>query len=112
VTLRLRRIILFTRSLDTLIAFYRDILGLPVRTGSAEEGWVEFDAGGCGLALHRGKPKPGSSKCAFGSSDVRKTREELMARGAKLGKVKDFGDLVLCEGRDPDGNFFQISNRA
>jgi hypothetical protein len=43
---------------------------------------------------------------------VRKTREELVARGAKMGKVKDFGDLVLCEGRDPDGNFLQISNRA
>jgi catechol 2,3-dioxygenase-like lactoylglutathione lyase family enzyme len=108
VTLQLRRIILFTQDLDTLIPFYRDVMGLPLRKGSAKEGWVEFD----GLALHRGKARPGNSKLAFGSADVKKTREELLARGAKMGKVKDFGDLVLCEGRDPDGNPFQISSRA
>ena len=39
-------------------------------------------------------------------------REELMKRGAKMGKVKSGAGLDLCEGTDPDGNPFQISNRA
>ena len=110
--LKLRRIILFASDLGALTAFYRDVLGLEIRDGSAKEGWVEFDAGGCSLALHRGKSKRGSTKTAFGSSDVQKMREELVRRGAKMGKVKAFGDLVLCDGRDPEGNVFQLSNRV
>ncbi len=35
-----------------------------------------------------------------------------MKRGAKMGKVKSGAGLDLCEGVDPDGNPFQISNRA
>jgi len=104
--MKLARVILFARNMATMTAFYRDVLGLPVK--SEEEGWVEFD----GFALHRGAPKPGSTKLAFASKDVAKTREELVARGATMGKVKDFGSLVLCDGQDSEGNLFQISNRA
>lgn len=104
--MKLARVILFARNMAAMTAFYREVLGLPVKV--QEEGWVEFD----GLALHHGSPKPGSTKLAFGSKDVAKTREELIARGAVMGKVKDFGSLVLCDGKDPEGNLFQISNRA
>ena len=40
--LQLRRIILFTQDLDALFPFYRDVLGLALRKGSAKEGWIEF----------------------------------------------------------------------
>ncbi|MBI3857099.1 MAG: hypothetical protein HY293_15545 [Planctomycetes bacterium] len=99
--------ILFSGDLPRLTAFYRDLLGLPIREGSPEEGWVDFGA----LALHRGAARRGSAKIAFWTADVKKTRDELVKRGAKLGKVKDFGSLVLCDGRDPEGNCFQLSNR-
>ena len=103
--MKLARVILFVRNMATMTAFYRDVLGLPVK--SEEQGWVEFD----GFALHRGASKPGSTKLAFGSKDVVQTREELIARGARMGKLKDYGGLVLCDGKDPEGNLFQISNR-
>src|SRR5438445_7989916 len=106
--MHLARVILFTPRIEALTAFYRDTLGLPIRKGSAAEGWVEFDA----LALHQGKSKPGTCKLAFGSKDVGKTREELVQRGARMGKLKDFGDLARCDGKDPDGNLFQISSRV
>jgi hypothetical protein len=105
--LALSRVILFTPRIAALAAFYRDTLGLEIRKGSTAEGWVEFE----GLALHRGSAKPGSTKLVFGSTDVKKTREELIRRGVSLGPVKDFGDLVLCDGHDPDGNPIQLSNR-
>jgi catechol-2,3-dioxygenase len=105
--LQLKRVILFARDLETLTAFYRDVIGLEIRSGSPKEGWVDFGT----LALHRGTPRPGSTKISFHSSEVRKTREELVKRGATFGKVKDFGDLALCDGKDPEGNLTQLSNR-
>ena len=38
-------------------------------------------------------------------------RETLIARGAKLGKLMSGSGLTRCEGKDPDGNPFSISNR-
>lgn len=38
-------------------------------------------------------------------------REELIAKGVKMYEPMIFGDLVLCDGDDPEGNPFQISNR-
>ena len=110
-SLRLQRVILFVRDMKALTAFYRDVLGLSIQDGSPEQGWVEFDGGGCSLALHRGKPRKGATKIAFWSRDVEQARRELIQRGAKLGKVRKFGDLVLCDGRDPEGNLYQLSSR-
>ncbi|HKN01498.1 MAG TPA: VOC family protein [Candidatus Binataceae bacterium] len=110
--LSLKRIIIFTNGMSTMTRFYRDVLGLKQK--SDESGWKEFDAGGCDLALHNGSAAVGSRppKFVFFSADVARTREALLKRGAKLGKVKSKDGLDLCEGTDPDGNPFQISNRT
>ena len=39
-------------------------------------------------------------------------RDLLIDRGAFMGPVNVFGDLHLCDGEDPDGNRFQLSNRG
>jgi catechol 2,3-dioxygenase-like lactoylglutathione lyase family enzyme len=113
-TLGLRRIILFTRSLDAMTAFYRDVLGLELLVD--EKGWKEFsvragDAGGVRLALHAGEPAPGKTKLAFFTDEVEKARDELVKRGAKMRALKGGDGLDLCDGEDPDGNPFQLSNR-
>ena len=110
--LSIKRIIIFTRDMPTLTAFYRDVLGLKEK--SNEPGWKDFDAGACGLALHNGSSEVGRRppKLAFFSAEVAKTREALLKLGAKMGKVKSKDGLDLCEGKDPDGNPFQISNRT
>ena len=112
-TLELRRVILFTPNLESMTAFYRDVLGLSVTT--REPGWVEFAAGGCGLALHAGKSEVGKRppKLAFFSSDVAATRALLIGRGlVDAGPVKSAGQFAMCDCRDPDGNLFQISGRV
>ena len=38
-------------------------------------------------------------------------REELLRRGAPMQEVETFGGLVVCDGWDPEGHRFQISNR-
>ncbi|MBL6853395.1 MAG: VOC family protein [Alphaproteobacteria bacterium] len=104
------RVILFTRQIDKMTEFYRDVMGLKVVTN--DPGWRELDAGGITIALHSGPPSPGRKgpKIAFLAKDVAKAREALNKRGAKFGKVSE-GQYHLCNGKDPDGNPIQLSNR-
>jgi hypothetical protein len=109
--LAIRRIILFTEHMTGMAAFYGDVLGLELLTDDA--GWKEFGGGGCKLSLHRGKATPGAKppKLVFYAADVAEARALLVARGAAMGKLKASATLTLAEGKDPDGNPFQISNR-
>ena len=88
--LSIKRIIIFTNGMSAMTQFYRDVLGLRQKSG--ESGWKEFDAGACDLALHNGSSAVGSRppKLVFFSRDVEGTREALLKRGAKLGKVNAF----------------------
>ncbi|MGH7923975.1 MAG: VOC family protein [Candidatus Binatus sp.] len=109
--LSIKRIIMFTSGMQIMADFYRDVIGL--RQIADEDGWKEFEAGGCNVALHNGTSAIGRRppKLVFFSSNVAATRVSLLKRGARLGKVKSGNGLDLCEGKDPDGNPFQISNR-
>jgi catechol 2,3-dioxygenase-like lactoylglutathione lyase family enzyme len=110
--LELRRVILFTPNLDIMTQFYREVIGLKL--ANREEGWHDFESGSCSLALHRGASSIGSRppKLVFYASDVAAARELLVKRGAKgMGKVLSTENFDMCNGRDPDGNRFQISSR-
>jgi catechol 2,3-dioxygenase-like lactoylglutathione lyase family enzyme len=108
--MKMARVILFTRQIDVLSAFYGEVLGLPQVTN--EKDWREFDAGGIRLALHSGPPSPGAKgpKLVFYAEDVAAVRQTLVERGARFGKVRQ-GDFCLCDGKDPDGNPVQLSSR-
>jgi catechol 2,3-dioxygenase-like lactoylglutathione lyase family enzyme len=56
--MQLRRIILFTPHLAEMTDFYSNVLGLEV--SGREDGWVDFAAGPCSLALHAGPSKVGA----------------------------------------------------
>ena len=110
--LELKRVIIFTADLPGLARFYGEVVGLEVR--AREDGWVEFDAGGCAIALHAGKPVVGNRppKLVFFAADVAAARAMLARRGAVgLGPVKSTASFDLCDGKDPDGNPFQVSSR-
>ena len=109
--MELARVILFTAQIDAMSKFYGEVLGLKQVTN--EKGWREFDAGGARIALHSGPSSPGRKgpKIVFHAKDVAALRTALMAKGAKFGKVKKGDVFCLCDGRDPDGNPIQLSNR-
>jgi catechol 2,3-dioxygenase-like lactoylglutathione lyase family enzyme len=109
--LELRRIILFTANMEAMSRFYGEVLGLELV--NSERGWKDFNAGACAIALHEGAAKVGHRppKLAFHAADVAATRAALVRRGAKMGKVLSTAHLDLCDGKDPDGNPFQISSR-
>ena len=111
--LDLKRIVVFTADVPGLARFYQDVIGLAVV--GREDGWIEFDAGGCRLALHHGKPVVGQRppKLVFFAADVAAAKAMLQRRGASvLGPVKSTSTFDMCDGKDPDGNPFQISSRS
>ena len=97
--------------MPSMTSFYRDVLALTLRKD--ERGWKEFR---CQRLCDRpsqwhfpvGKRSP---KIGFCAEDVAAARQALAARSAKLGKVMSGSGLIRCEGKDPDGNPFSISNR-
>ncbi len=109
--MELARVILFTGQMDKMSHFYGEVLGLTQVT--KEKGWREFEAGGARIALHSGPSSPGRKgpKIVFHAEDVTGLREKLVARGAKFGKVRQGVVFCLCDGKDPDGNPIQLSNR-
>ena len=109
--LELRRVILFVDDMDVMTEFYEQNLGLKVLT--REPRWVDFDAGGTRLALHSGASNPGRTKICFYVPDVAKARQELIDRGVRMGKHQEPGpgEPHLCDGKDPEGNTFQLSSR-
>src|SRR5688572_18107228 len=110
VQLAIRRVILFVDDMKAMTDFYEKKLGLTVV--GREDGWVDFDAGAIRLALHAGVSNPGRTKICFYAADVSKARHELIERGIRMSADPGPGDgLKLCDGKDPEGNSFQLSNR-
>jgi len=109
--MEMARVILFTGQMDAMSRFYGEVLGLKQLT--QEKGWREFAAGGARIALHSGTASPGRKgpKIVFYAKDVAALRETLVGRGAKFGKVNQGEMFCLCDGKDPDGNPIQLSDR-
>ncbi len=108
----LRRVILFTENMEEMSRFYGDVLGLELV--GQEDGWRDFAAGACHIALHHGKAVVGNRppKLVFYAKDVAAARAALLRRGVKsMGKVKSTAVFDMCDGKDPDGNAFQLSAR-
>jgi catechol 2,3-dioxygenase-like lactoylglutathione lyase family enzyme len=110
-SMKIARVILFTGQIDAMSEFYGGVLGLKQVTN--EKGWREFAAGGARIALHSGPSSPGRKgpKIVFHAKDVAALREALVARGARFGKVRQGEIFCLCDGKDPDGNPIQLSDR-
>lgn len=118
----LSRVILYVQDVDRLAAFYQQVFGLPV-VEEIKGDWAVLDAGPCQLGLHRvGKAyrvaDPASWKVESNAKLVMtidgplaKFRAELTAKGVPMGNLKSYPPLtgLLCDGRDPEGNMFQLA---
>jgi catechol 2,3-dioxygenase-like lactoylglutathione lyase family enzyme len=118
--MELRLAMIFAKDMDRMTAFYRDGLGLRLLPASRQEGWVEFDAGACTLALHAIPPHIAKDieiasppqareetpmKLVFATADLLAARSHLIAHGAVMHEPRNPGS---CDGLDPEGNVFQI----
>ncbi len=108
------RIILFVKDVPKVTAFYTNILGLQP-LGPVNDDWVELRADGCNIALHKANKTAANArsvKIVFGVKDVKAGKKMLEKRGAVMGKIFSFEGIEFCDGKDPEGNAFQISNRG
>lgn len=110
------RVMLFVHDVPKVAAFYRDILGLKP-LGEITPEWVEMQAGNCNVALHKAS-KPlhergeASAKIVFGVKDIPAAKAALEKLGVKMGKIHSFDGINICDGKDPEGNLFQVSSRG
>lgn len=118
----LSRVILYVQDVERLSVFYREAFGFGVVEEIAGE-WVVLQAGACQLALHRvgeayrGKPATGTSNAKLVltiDEPIEAARERLVSLGVAMGEIKSYPGLTgpLCDGRDPEGNVFQLSQAA
>jgi catechol 2,3-dioxygenase-like lactoylglutathione lyase family enzyme len=112
---RMKRLILFVRNVRKVADYYTKVFGLEPAGNKSDADWAELDAGGCVLALHSGgapgRKAAGGPKLVFWAEDVESSRAELLRRGGKPGKVRSFDGIAICDGKDPEGNAWQLSRR-
>lgn len=118
----LNRVILYVQDVDRLATFYQQAFGLRVVEEIKGE-WCVLDAGPCQLALHLvGKAYRVEDPASFEVESNAKLvmtvdrplpelRAELIAKGVPMVQIKSYPGLTgpLCDGRDPEGNVFQLA---
>lgn len=102
------------------VSYYRDVLGLRVKeprdvTDFDTVHWVEFDTGGCTLALHaggQGRLGEDAPKFVFRVVSVSDARAWLSSLGVTLGEIRSPAPgIEVCDGQDPEGNWFSLESR-
>jgi catechol 2,3-dioxygenase-like lactoylglutathione lyase family enzyme len=106
-------VILLVSNMEKSIKFYRDTLGIPLKSKSKE--WTEFVKDGTVIALHPAKKKSmlGSGTgmlVGFMVSDMEAVVKELKSKRVKFFKTpreESFGKHAIIE--DPDGHLISIA---
>ncbi len=106
-------VILIVSEMEKSLVFYKDILGLPIKSQS--EAWTEFFVNGTVLALHpaenKTKLKTGISiLIGFMVSDLETNVKKLKENKVKFfkeAKEEPFGKHAIIE--DPDGHLISIA---
>lgn len=106
-------VILLVSSMERSVKFYKETLGLPIKTKSKD--WTEFFSSGTVLALHPAKKKS-AIKAASGmlvgfevsdlDASVKKLKEKKV-KFYKKPKQEPFGKHAIIQ--DPDGHLVSIA---
>jgi lactoylglutathione lyase len=110
---RVGAVIVLVSNMEKSIKFYRDTLGLPIKTNSKD--WTEFFNNDTVLALHPAKKKSniktGSGMLVgFEVGDLRATVKKLKEKKVKFfkkPKEEPFGKHAIVQ--DPDGHLISIA---
>lgn len=109
-------IILGTQNYEACVAFYRDVIGLPVwyskpnlvclRFGS---GYLMIEHGGVAVAGRRKTNTENPTMIRFNVTDVEASAEGLRARGVEV-VVKQYDWGTVGTFLDPDGNACELKD--
>ena len=92
--------------MDKSIAFYRDVLGLPL---ISRDYVARFNIDGVLFELvpnpsSMALPGAGNARLSLGVSDIRQATQELQRRGVATTPIKEEPGGLLSFFKDPDGN--------
>jgi catechol 2,3-dioxygenase-like lactoylglutathione lyase family enzyme len=117
--MRLNYVVIFVTDMARAVAFYRDVIGLPLRFQSP--GWSEMALDGAMLALHTGTPAParegaegimtaGQCRPDFGVSDLDAFHARMTERNVDIVRAprEVFGARSALY-RDPDGIVISVT---
>ena len=118
---QLSRIILYFQDVERLSVFYREAFGFLLSQHVDGE-WALLDTGGSEIGLLKAgsgyvAPPGGwrgdnnNAKLVFSIAEpIADLRARLETLGAPMGLIKSYPGLTgpLCDGRDPEGNVFQL----
>ena len=116
-------LIVYVSDMQRSTAFYRDVLGLPLKFTSP--GWTEFDTGSTTLALHMtpgdqklpaysGRPPAGQAQLGFIVDDLQSVYEALKAQDVYFSQppqVQRPNGSPLAVLHDPDGLGITLQQR-
>src|SRR5262245_17432767 len=117
--MRVSYAIVVVSDMNRSVAFYRDVLGLPLRFESP--GWTEFATAGATLALHVGAPAPSAEggrteapagRCRPGLSvpNLDDFHQRMVARTVPcLQEPKEVFGARIAQYLDPDGLAISVS---
>lgn len=107
--------IVFVSDMGKSIAFYRDVLGLPLKFETPY--WTEFATEGSTLALHLADEgdagdanAPGTCRTGFSVPDIGAFHERMVEHGVEcVEPPKESFGAKLSQYKDPDGMRFGVS---
>ena len=111
------RIILYVDNMETMVQFYRDVMGLTVKNPLEDDKykdafWVEFETGGCVLVLHgggKGRLDKDTPKMNFLVDDIEAMRAHLIQNEVNMGEIfSPVPGSKVCNGTDPEGFPFSL----
>ncbi|MES2417475.1 MAG: VOC family protein [Bacteroidota bacterium] len=122
--LSLNTIIFYVRNVDSLKAFYTEILNLEIVEEFGSQ-WALLKAGNGHIGLHRigdqyfdkineGYKFDNNAKIVFDiEGNIEEERKSLLNKNVPMREIKTFDnyDYWLCDGEDPEGNVFQLKQK-
>lgn len=109
-------IVLFVKDIAALQQFYTSNFSFTVVEEIANE-WVLLQAGGCCIGLHKigadyddDNTTETNVKLVFAVDDIVALQRQLLAQQISIGDIKTYPNypFLLCDGKDAEGNVFQL----
>jgi catechol-2,3-dioxygenase len=111
--------VIFCGTLDAMVGFYRDAIGLPLL--ELHDGHAVLDAGGMALILHAAPaaipPQPVERRCEAAIKlllpvrSIAEVRGRCPLHGGGIDPAIDewqWGSAICCKGYDPEGNVLEV----
>ncbi len=113
--MRLNYAMVFVSDMDRSVAFYRDVIGLPLQFQSP--GWTEFSTDGAKLALHLAEElgtdspteRAGMCRPGFSVQNLAEFHQRMVLNGVRcVQEPKSIYGVKVAQYSDPDGLMFSV----